>query len=159
MPFPELTTMLDGRCPVVVKGHTYFVEQPSVRDGINLTLLLNDPETDLTDREEYAQIRRLLGPVWDEMGRNGVGKTLQMFAGRVAMIWYGIGPGQAVVYAQRGYDDPSGGPLPSMPRWQRGRTFHCREHMDLGILAAGRGSNPKEFGNGSTTPRWLPRIS
>lgn len=135
MPFTDLNTMMDGRCPLVVGGHTYMVAQPTVRVGINLTLLLNDHTTELSDREEYAHIRQILGPVWDEMESNGVGKSLAMFAGRVALIWYGIGPAQAIVYAQRG-DTDAGGPLPSMPRkWHRGRTYRCREHTDLAILA------------------------
>lgn len=142
MPFEELKTMMDGRCPLVVRGHTYMVAQPSIREGINLTLLLNDPEVELSDAEEYAHIRTILGSVWDEMDRNGVGKSLAMFAGRIALIWYGIGPAQAVTYAQGGYNDLPGGSLPPMPKpWHRGRrwTSHYREHTDLGILAAGPG--------------------
>lgn len=160
MPFQELANMIDGRCPLVVNGHTYHVPQPSVRHGINLTLLLGDHTTELSDREEYAHIRTILGPVWDEMEANGVGKSLALFAGRVAMLWYGVGPAQAMKYAAGGFDDPAGGPLPSTPmRWRRGRTFRCQEHMDLAILAGDPGSNPRESENGSTTFPWLRKIN
>ncbi len=134
--FADLNEFLDGRCPITVKGKTYYVAEPNALAGLRIQRMFIDPTTTLDDAQETAEIMSLLGPVWDEMNADGVGYTKALFAGRVALIYYAMGPDKAAIYASGGIDDP-GNPL---PREEKPKTSPSRGRTARGIRAAGHGT-------------------
>lgn len=144
--FADLDEMLDGRCPLKLNEKTYYVPEPSALEGIRLQRLFADPTTELSDELEMKEIFALLGPVWDEMAADGIGQKKAFFAGRIALLYYAMGPEQALLYATGGLDDP-GNPLPRM------QTSRVRGRTDPGTQAEAPGTKRLGRANGSTTSR------
>lgn len=134
--FTDLDEFLDGRCPITVKGKTYYVAEPNARQGLRLQRMFLDPTTVLDDARELEEIRSLLGPVWDEMNADGVGYSKMLFAGRVALIYYAMGSDKAIIYAAGGVHDP-GNP---QPREEKPQISPSRGRTARGIRAAGHGT-------------------
>ncbi|MGV9662578.1 DUF7426 family protein [Nocardia niigatensis] len=124
----EFDEFLDPDLLLPVRGHLVRIPSPSAWDGMRLRRLLADLDT-LTPEAERAEIRRLLGPAWDELDRLGADSTVIGLAGRTAMLHYGKSPDAAAAFwngdnmtpvevaedpSAPGYlgpDDPGGGPI------------------------------------------------
>ena len=120
--FADLDEVLEGDLKLKVKGKVYVVKEPTALEGLKLQRTFNDPERTLDDAEETLLIRRLFGPVWDQMLDDDVPDQLIMFSGRTALLHYALGAHMAEAYVRGGVDDP-GNPLPPGPRKSRGSVF------------------------------------
>jgi hypothetical protein len=127
--FKQLNDVFDGRLPLPGKdGKIYYVPEPDEELGLWCTALLaagvavnlgqeiteSMPEIQLDDRDEHALYRRILGPVWDELGADGYGFATRRHFAQTAFFWIGIGEEAAQQYWNAG-GDPKG----SAPRAAR----------------------------------------
>lgn len=82
----------------------YHVEEPSAREGLRLQIMFHNPDTSLDDLQELREIKRLLGPVWDQMNDDGVGWSKMVHAGRTALFKYGLGDENASIFWHGGLE-------------------------------------------------------
>ncbi|WP_037161074.1 DUF7426 family protein [Rhodococcoides fascians] len=119
--FADLDEVLDGGLPLKVGGRPYLVPEPTIRQGLALVRVFAENDGKLDDATELAEAKKILGPIWDQFNRDGVGHSKSVFAGRYALLHYTMGPGTAQAYVrQRGVVD-AGNPLPPKPTRYRGK--------------------------------------
>ena len=99
----------------------YRVEEPTAREGLRLQMMFHDPDMNLSDVEELREIKRLLGPVWDQMNDDGVGWSKMVHAGRTALFKYGLGDENASIFWHGGLEALGKGLNPQPQRDPRER--------------------------------------
>ncbi|KZM75743.1 hypothetical protein [Nocardia terpenica] len=86
----DLTEFYDPDLSLPIGGVLYKITCPGITEADRLRSLVAD-ET-LTTAQEYAEVVKILGPVREEMARNGVPDTMAMHAGRTALLHFGGSP-------------------------------------------------------------------
>jgi hypothetical protein len=119
--YTDLDEFMDGDLQIPAKGRIWRVKQPTAREGLRLARLMTNPGTKLDDAAELAEIKKILGENWHDMGQR-LTHTERVHAGRAALIHYGIGAKLAETYWEGGTLD-LGNPHPPKPtwRWLRGK--------------------------------------
>lgn len=114
MALQDADEIIEGGLSIPIGRKVYHVAEPTAREGIRLQLLFHNPNTNLTDVDELREIKRLVGPVWDQMNADGVGWSKMMHAGRTALFKYGLGDENAETFWNGGLEALGKGlnPLP-----------------------------------------------
>ena len=140
MAFKDLSEFFDPDLRLPIRGKTYTITSPNAEQGIKIRAMFADDEHVVTNDEELAEIRAMLGPVWDEMQADGVSWIEMMHAGRTALMYYGISPAIGETHWDRGLATP-GNQMPPQ----------------TGAKTTGRKSpSSKKARTGSTTPAPAP---
>lgn len=136
MALADLETVIRGGLDIPIGRKTYTVAEPTAREGIRLMLMFHDPSTNLSDAEELAEIKRLLGPVWDQMNDDNVGWSKMMHAGRTALFKYGLGDENAQTYWTGGLEALGKGlnPLPKESILRTGRVYASVAKVDPRVV-------------------------
>ncbi|MEV4472805.1 hypothetical protein [Nonomuraea sp. NPDC049504] len=118
--FQDLDDFFDDSLRLPVGGKTYVIPAPDAEVGLLCQRLMHaslaaqsgeqvdDPklnelaEVVLNDDEERDLYQRVLGPVWDELVRDGVSWPKVQHVGATAMVWVAAGEDAAAKIWARG---------------------------------------------------------
>lgn len=165
MTFKPLHDVFDGRLPLPGKdGKIYYIPEPDEELGLWCTALLaagvavnlgqeiteSMPALQLDDADEHALYRRILGPVWEELGADGYGFATRRHFAQTAFFWIGIGEEAAKQHWNAGGD-----PKESAPRAAR---RHPTPAPTASTPSTGAASTtPGQGSTNGTTRRRRPR--
>lgn len=116
--FKSLDEVFDGRLALPGKnGKIYHVPEPDRELGLWCTAMIaaglavnmgeeppreGMPPLQLDDTDEAALYRRVLGPVWEELRRDGYGFATQRLFAQTGFIWIGAGEAAAMEFWNNG---------------------------------------------------------
>jgi hypothetical protein len=119
MVFKPLHEVFDGRLKLPGKdGKIYHIPEPDRELGLWCTAMMaaglavnmgeepteGMPPLQLDDEGEEALYKRILGPVWDELGADGHGFATQRHFAQTAFFWIGMGEEAAMQFWNSGGD-------------------------------------------------------
>ncbi|WP_416565051.1 hypothetical protein [Nocardia testacea] len=86
----DLSDFYDPDLLLPIAGVVYRVKCPGIKEADRLRLLVFDQS--LTADQEHEEIKRILGPVREQMAGNGVPDSMATHAGRTALLHFGGNP-------------------------------------------------------------------